>query len=520
MTDTPTRFGEHYELLQHVASGGMADIWLAERVGAAGFRKRVCIKRIKRELTEDDEYVTMFLDEARIISRLSHPHIVEVYELGQVDDEWFVAMEWVEGRDLDAVIAERRSAGETVAPAVACRILCEVLAGLSHAHGVTDVDGSQLELVHRDVSPANVLLSVSGIAKLTDFGVASATGRQTKTQTGAVKGKLAYMAPEQIGARELDARTDVFAVGIVAYELLTGVHPFGDGLSAVHHIVEKDPPPIETEVPAPLVEVVLRALEKDPAERWPSAAAMKEALETVARSEGWHATARDVSFLAGPPSEDTVKEPPVEFPVPTLDFPVPTQDLEGVAPTDDFPIEEPIPTREFPAGEPVPTKDFPADKVRRGLAETREEPDKDMLVLVAGVVVFLVLLAVVFGLLAARDDGRVPRSATENVVETPEEFEGSSDDPTTANEGSPKPALQATTGEDAPVDPAEAERAADRARREAEELKRAAEEAKKAAEDARREQEKAEKELRKEAKKNRGKGKDRQKGKKGKGKDD
>lgn len=277
----------------------MAEIWLAEQVGPGGFAKELVIKRILPHFAEDKRFTTMFLDEARLAAQLSHPKIAQIYELGELDAQYFIAMEYIQGIDLDVLLQMAVERGEPIPIGYVCKIVMDVLEALDYAHDFTDKSGQPVNLVHRDVSPHNVLISNDGIVKLCDFGVAKAKANQTKTQPGAVKGKFAYMAPEQIqNADDLDRRADVFAAGIMLYELLTGEKPFGDELAAVNAIIALPHPDVRTkrpEVPAALAEIIDRALQKNRDQRYPDAHAMKRDIESFMRTLDEYVGDRELS---------------------------------------------------------------------------------------------------------------------------------------------------------------------------------------------------------------------------------
>lgn len=298
MTQSPQKLGK-YSLLRHLATGGMAEIWLAEQAGPGGFNKELVIKRILPTFADDSKFTTMFLDEARLAAQLSHPKIAQIYELGEIDGQYFIAMEYIQGIDLDVLLKMATDKDQPMPINIVCKIVVDVLEALDYAHDYTDRDGQPFNLVHRDVSPHNVLVSNDGIVKLCDFGVAKAKANQTKTQPGAVKGKFAYMAPEQIrNADDLDRRADVFAAGILFYELLTGVKPFGDELAAVNNIIaanHADPRSHRPEIPAPLVEVVDRALQKNRDDRYPDAHAMMRDIESHVRGTDGYVGDRELS---------------------------------------------------------------------------------------------------------------------------------------------------------------------------------------------------------------------------------
>ena len=298
MTGQPQQLGK-YQLQRHIATGGMAEIWLAEQAGPGGFNKELVIKRILPHFADDEQFTTMFLDEARLAAQLSHPKIAQIYELGEIEGQYFIAMEYIPGIDLDVLLKMAMDTGRPIPVDIVCKVMMDVLEALDYAHEYTDRNGQPYNLVHRDVSPHNVLISNDGIVKLCDFGVAKARANQTKTQPGAVKGKFAYMSPEQIqNAHSVDRRADVFAAGIMFYELLTGVKPFGDELAAVNGIIaqtQADPRSHRPDVPAELVAVIDRALQKKPAERYPDAHSMMRDIETFVRSAGGFVGDRELS---------------------------------------------------------------------------------------------------------------------------------------------------------------------------------------------------------------------------------
>ena len=219
-TPTPARLGP-YELLQKLATGGMAEIYVARREGPHGFSKRIALKRILPQLAADPEFVAMFIDEARLCAQLTHPNIVQVFDFGEEAGELYMAMELVEGTTAAKVARAAASRGEPVPADVALQIALSVGRGLAHAHDACDDHGRPLGLVHRDVSPGNILISNSGAVKLGDFGIARAAEFERRTDQGQLKGKLGYMSPEQVTGRELDAKSDQFTSAIVLAELLT-----------------------------------------------------------------------------------------------------------------------------------------------------------------------------------------------------------------------------------------------------------------------------------------------------------
>ncbi len=288
-----------YRLIRHIATGGMAEIWLAEHEGPGGFNRQTAIKRILPHMARDTKFVEMFLDEARLVANLTHPNIGQIYDIGDVDGQYFIAMEYIEGLDLSDLLEHTQQRGEFLPLGVALYIAAQLLMALEFAHNYTGRDGQHVGLIHRDVTPHNVLLSNEGAVKLLDFGVAKARDNQTKTQTGAVKGKFAYMAPEQIeSAKDIDRRADVFATGIVLYELLTGAKPFGDDLFAVNAILTRDPEDPRKhrpDLPQTIVNILMVALAKDRAQRYQSAQTMQQDLEEFMQASGIFVSPRDAA---------------------------------------------------------------------------------------------------------------------------------------------------------------------------------------------------------------------------------
>ncbi|WP_158542529.1 serine/threonine protein kinase [Lujinxingia litoralis] len=294
-----TTFGK-YTLIRHIATGGMAEIWLAEQRGPGGFNKELVIKRILPHLAQQGQVAEMFLDEARMVAHLTHPNIGQVFELGEFDGEYFIAMEFIDGLNLAQLHRALRERGSAIPIGYSVRIISDLLEALDYAHDFVDRDGNHVGLIHRDISPQNALISNDGVVKLVDFGVAKASLNTTKTESGAVKGKFAYMAPEQIEGTALDWRADIFSVGVLFYELLTGIKPFGEELTAVSKILSEDPPDIRTyrnDVPEALARIIARAMSKDREARFANAATMQRALQTYLRTSDEVIGTRELSIM-------------------------------------------------------------------------------------------------------------------------------------------------------------------------------------------------------------------------------
>ncbi len=284
----PRRRLDRYELIGEIATGGMATVFLARRGGVGGFQRFVAIKRLHPHLQNEPEFVEMFLDEARLAALIHHPNVVPILEVGESDTGYYLVMEYVEGDTLSRIVARTMSLGQLPPRHVVLRIILDTLAGLHAAHELRDDRGQMLGLVHRDVSPQNVLVGVDGTARITDFGVARASSRLTSTAHGKLKGKLAYMAPEQTRGDELDRRTDLFAMGIMLWEVLCARRLFkadSEAATLQRILVEPIRPPSEVlpAIPRAFDAVVLRALDRDATRRYQTAADMADALEAAAR---------------------------------------------------------------------------------------------------------------------------------------------------------------------------------------------------------------------------------------------
>ena len=277
-----------YEPIAQIGRGGMAEVLLAMMDSGAGARRLAVLKRIGPELATDPDFVTMFLDEARLSLRLSHANVVQTYEVLVGDDELAIAMEYLDGQPLTRVLNRLlRGPGEQLGLPLRLRILTRVLAGLQHAHVLADLDGTPLGVVHRDVSPQNVFVTYDGQVKLVDFGVAKTIAASHQTRPGAIKGKLAYMAPEQLQSEAVDRRADLFSVGVMLWEMLAQRRMWHrmTEVEIVGHLASGRPMPalpvLPADVPTELDAICLRALELDPALRYQTAEEMEMDLERV-----------------------------------------------------------------------------------------------------------------------------------------------------------------------------------------------------------------------------------------------
>lgn len=285
--------GNKYNLLKKIAVGGMAEIFLAEQTGPGGFKKRLVIKRILEHLIKegDSKFLQMFQDEARLAAGLSHPNIVQIFELGQDNGTYYIAMEYIHGYNLRSVIKDCNKHGMWLSPEYIAKIGSQICEGLEYAHNFCDSDGSHLNIIHRDVSPQNLILSNQGVIKIVDFGIAKASSNEVKTQAGVIKGKLAYMSPEQVKGQKLDRRSDIFSLGIVLYELATHQRPFQgkSDLDILRAILEAKPTPIEQfrpDFPHEMSQIIYRALAKNREDRYSSSRDLQWDLERFIQNWG------------------------------------------------------------------------------------------------------------------------------------------------------------------------------------------------------------------------------------------
>ncbi|MBI1947897.1 MAG: protein kinase [Deltaproteobacteria bacterium] len=284
-----------YQILGKLAQGGMAEVYLARQVGPGGYQKLVVIKRVRPHLAKDSDFIGMFVNEARLAAMINHPHVVQIFDLGEDDNahggtDWFLAMEYLDGRDMLQVGRACRSHNKAVPFDVTARIISDACAGLEHAHNLRGADGKLLDLVHRDMSPENVIITFEGQVKVVDFGIAKARDNSIRTQAGQIKGKLGYVAPEAILGKPVDARADIFAIGATLYLFLSG-RPAFSGATPME-IFERSlkPPPSPSEVnnrvPPVLDQICVKALAQDRDQRYRTAGEVRQALDAYLTSTG------------------------------------------------------------------------------------------------------------------------------------------------------------------------------------------------------------------------------------------
>jgi serine/threonine protein kinase len=308
----PIEFGDYY-LFERIAVGGMAEVFKAASYGVEGFERVVALKRVLPQISEDQAFIDMFIDEAKIAVQLDHPNISRIYDLGNAESSYFIAMEYVPGHDARALFDRARSTGRHLDIALCCHIVKEVCEALEYAHTKANTLGEPLSLIHRDVSPQNILLSYDGQVKLIDFGIAKAAGKATKTQSGILKGKFGYMSPEHVRGRPIDHRSDIFALAVVLYELLTSERCFRgkddfSTLEKVRRIDYRSVRELNRSVPPELERIVVKGLAKSPKARFQSAAEFQDALQTFLYQTGSFVSRKNLSGLMSQVFEAEIKK--------------------------------------------------------------------------------------------------------------------------------------------------------------------------------------------------------------------
>lgn len=296
-------FAEKYVLLRKLGEGGMAEIFLARQLGLGGFKKELVIKRIHKKLASNESYVEMFLDEARIAANLNHPNIVHIYDIGKAFGTYYIAMEYIHGKDLMEICRKGIAEKQFLPMRYGVRIVSQMAEGLAYAQAHRDESGELVGIVHRDISPTNILVSYNGVSKLVDFGIARAAS-QVAEEVGTVVGKLNYMAPEQVRGDLVDARSDLFALGVVLYEITVGRRLFkGPREQVVDKILNQPIPPptlVRPEFPPDLEQILMRLLEKKPENRYPDGAELHQDLDAFMAGMEWKVGAHHLSrYLTG-----------------------------------------------------------------------------------------------------------------------------------------------------------------------------------------------------------------------------
>jgi serine/threonine protein kinase/CheY-like chemotaxis protein len=424
-------FGQ-YTLLEKIAAGGMAEVWKARMRGVEGFQKTVAIKKILGHLNDDSEFVGMFIDEAKLAAQLSHPNIVHIYDFGKISRDYYIAMEYVEGKDLRSLMNAGRRRGVRLSLPLAMFIGARLASALDYAHRKRDFEGRDLSLVHRDVSPQNVLLSLEGDVKLCDFGIAKAVSKAGHTQMGALKGKLQYMSPEQAWGRPVDSRSDIFSLGAVLFEMLTGERLFtGETemsvLEAVRQGQIRSTRQIVPSIPPEVDEIVARALAYEPQSRFASAGEMKQRIEAVLHTLGQTPDPTDLAAYIQraskeePPSGDwsqatpQIPEAPQDVPEAEL-FAVPAWSRETPEP-----MPPPVPAEvDFPASEPFAPFEVEPVAAVAPLGDVQvEEPARGSRRFLYILIAILLVVAILTFYYLFRRPGAAPRPVPASPVSQP-----------------------------------------------------------------------------------------------------
>jgi len=398
-----TRFGQ-YVLQEKIATGGMAEVWKARMRGVEGFQKTVAIKKILPHLSDNQDFIEMFIDEAKLAAQLNHNNIIHIYDLGKIQGSYYIAMEYIDGYDLKTILKLATDRDQPINVELALFVASKIAAALDYAHRKRDFDERDLGLVHRDVSPQNVLISQEGDIKLCDFGIAKAASKASHTQAGALKGKLQYMSPEQAWGRTIDKRSDIFALATVLFDLLTGRKLFtGDNeLSILEQVREAritPPSQYNDEVTPQIDAIVVKALQKDPANRYQTAGEMERDINQVLYSFKPTPTAADLAIYMHRLSTS-----------------------EAVAPMPAASIAEPEPVREPGQLKPASAAYTPPAPAMAPAVPIAAEPAADAYVppaaaekkspIVPIVIAAVVVIAAVGGWLAMRGKSSSPAAAT------------------------------------------------------------------------------------------------------------
>lgn len=360
------RFGK-YRLIDRIAVGGMAEIFLAHQLQDDSRETPVVIKRIRPHLSKHAAFVKMFLNEARLAAQLNHPNVVQIHDLGKIAESYFIAMEYVAGRDMRRVVPKAEALGIPFPLVYAVKIASCVCAGLHHAHTKADLYGNPLNIVHRDVSPENVVVAFDGSVKILDFGIAKAANQVEQTRTGEIKGKLSYMSPEQCLGKPLDCRSDIFSLGAVLYEWLTGFKLFtGESEVAVMRSITEGkiyaPSYFREDLPERLEAILMKALERDRDKRYQTAAQMQKDLDAFLDAYDFTPTALHLSNFIKQLFEEELQAEQRRMAVRAASAPTSEEALE---------LSEVVAALDTEKGAPAPA---PVEPPHPAMADERTEP--------------------------------------------------------------------------------------------------------------------------------------------------
>jgi TonB family protein len=389
-----TKFGQ-YVLIEKIATGGMAEVWKARMRGVEGFQKIVAIKKILPHLSDNQDFIEMFVDEAKLAAQLNHNNIIHIYDLGKIQSSYYIAMEYIDGFDLKTILRQGQERDNPMQVELALFIASKIASALDYAHRKKDFEEKEMGLVHRDVSPQNVLISQEGDIKLCDFGIAKAASKASHTQAGALKGKLQYMSPEQAWGKSIDRRSDIFALATVLFELLTNRKMFtGDNeISILEQVREArvQPPSLYNDEVTPEVDrIVIKALQKDPANRYQTAGEMARDLDAVLYSFRPTPTSADLAIYMHRLSTPDPVMSDLDHDETLLDEPVPQRNVIAPAPMAPVPVAAAAAAMAAPAiAPPMPIQAAPAPAAEA--AAYGEEPVKRKSPVVPIIIVALLL---------------------------------------------------------------------------------------------------------------------------------
>jgi len=424
--DDGVHFGQ-YALLERIATGGMAEVWKARMRGVEGFQKTVAIKKILPHLSDNDEFIEMFVDEAKLAAQLNHSNIIHIYDLGKIASSYYIAMEYIDGHDLKTILRQGGERSQPMTVEMALFITSKVASALDYAHRKRDFDEKEMGLVHRDVSPQNILISHEGDIKLCDFGIAKAASKASHTQAGALKGKLQYMSPEQAWGRKIDRRSDIFALATVMFELLTARKLFsGENEISVLEMVREakvvPPSSINEEVTPAIDAVVLKALNKDPDARYQTAGELARDLDSILYSMRPTPTSADLAiYMHRIYSEDEVPAETMVMEQPAADVHV-VQSSTVISPIQELalpkvtPYARPEPPRAAAQIEPTATAEGQAHEVNFVTSPSKRKLPIIPIVIAA---VLMVGITAFFALRPKSDSQAAPQQVKAAVPDVP-----------------------------------------------------------------------------------------------------
>ena len=456
------RFGQ-YILVEKIATGGMAEVWKARMRGVEGFEKIVAIKKILPHLSDNQEFVDMFIDEAKLAAQLNHNNIIHIYDLGKIGEYFYIAMEYIEGHDLKSILRRAQEFAEPMPVQLALSIAAKLAGALDYAHRRRGFDDQELGIVHRDVSPQNVLISYEGDIKLCDFGIAKAATKASHTQAGALKGKLQYMSPEQAWGRPIDRRSDIFSVSSVLFEMLAGRKLFAgeSELSILDQVREANvvaPSTYNDEIGHEVDAIVLRGLEKDPAARYQTAGQMAKEIESVLYNFRPAPTSADVAIYMNRLFEPGLEPPVASATLIEAPAPPPPKAEPVVRPAMEPPARAPLRDRTPGAhavAEPAPVPDrtvaIPTPASVETWTETdevpRTGPAKSKMPLIAAAVIALAIIGAAIGWFMVGRSGDSQQAPATTPAPAPVRPGGASTQPIVDQAAPITPESEAATGE-------------------------------------------------------------------------